>query len=479
MPETKRFDLPSGASYVWHEDQPIGRGGFSVVYEGEAGDGTRVAVKVIRVVDDGTSNWYTNAKSFGREIDIARRLAKVEVGHLMPLLDNFMPNPQQIVLVMPRADFSLAARLRDAGPLSEIETRLLLLDLMAGVEELAQAFIAHRDIKPLNVLRWRDRWVLADFGISKGLNDSTGSHTWVGHGSQQYWAPELFDAEPASLQSDLYAAGCTALEALMGHSPFPLQGAAHAHRFEIPAIPILADAALDRALRMLLAKNPNGRPEDPRQVRQILSPPTAITDLQKSLQRIVSRSAARAQEAEVLARMSQQSEQNQENGLARWAAIWDDIVELAQHVVPDATAMVQPPNWFLNIGDARLSVSLTSPVKGVGDLIGEISVRHYDHQRVDLLIAGNLRCVVSGGSSSWELLTFSRNDMARGAPRLREPVNGAEGTGVPLSALEDLLLQVDSPKIGMHYPVVQVHRQNLTGEAIVAMFVAEVDALEA
>lgn len=69
--------------------------------------------------------------------------------------------------------------------------------------------------------------------------------------------------------------------------------------------------------------------------------------------------------------------------------------------------------------------------------------------------------------------------MARGAPRLREPVNGAEGTGVPLSALEDLLLQVDSPKIGMHYPVVQVHRQNLTGEAIVAMFVAEVDALEA
>ena len=53
--------------------------------------------------------------------------------------------------------------------------------------------ISHRDLKPQNILlNLQNKFMLADFGISKVIDHARGSQTVVG-GSRDYMSPDRFD----------------------------------------------------------------------------------------------------------------------------------------------------------------------------------------------------------------------------------------------------------------------------------------------
>jgi serine/threonine protein kinase len=215
-----------GVRYRWDASQRLGGGSYGQVYRGTAADGTEVAVKVVPIRTDSATRWVGDTMLTERELLVLQRLGP---DNLLPLLDATLSD-DRLVLVMPLAGPSLAETIRSA-PLEEARVRALVLDVARGLQQLAPHGVVHRDIAPGNILRWNDRWVLGDFGIARIVQDATAPYTWAMTGTRDYWAPELFCGAAATVQSDLYALGCVAVEALTGRKGFSGDDPASLSRF--------------------------------------------------------------------------------------------------------------------------------------------------------------------------------------------------------------------------------------------------------
>lgn len=90
---------------------------------------------------------------------------------MVPILDKG-ETPDEYVLVMPRAEMSLADHLQERGALGEVGAIPILLDVAEALEGL-EGRIVHRDLKPDNVLLLNGRWCISDFGISRYADAST------------------------------------------------------------------------------------------------------------------------------------------------------------------------------------------------------------------------------------------------------------------------------------------------------------------
>lgn len=82
-------------------------------------------------------------------------------------------------------------------------------DMMRGIGALHRLNIVHRDIKPANVHVASDqRLRILDLGVA--LSSSVGNiETMQNPGTPSFMAPELFEGQTATPQSDIYAAGVT------------------------------------------------------------------------------------------------------------------------------------------------------------------------------------------------------------------------------------------------------------------------------
>jgi serine/threonine-protein kinase len=100
---------------------------------------------------------------------------------------------------------TLAARVQK-GRLSAGEAVSVGQELCRALAAVHQAKLIHRDVKAHNVMRAHDggRIILMDFGAGEFLGDPLNSHA---QGTPLYLAPEIFRGEPASVRSDIYAAG--------------------------------------------------------------------------------------------------------------------------------------------------------------------------------------------------------------------------------------------------------------------------------
>ena len=150
------------------------------------------------------------------------------------------------------------------------ETLDILGRLAQGLATVHDAGIAHRDVKPGNIMLGpSDRVVLMDFGIFIPEIDVRAQSTTPG--TAQYMAPEAIrgDVKPGTAYLvDLYAFGIIAYEMLAGSVPFigkttPLTLLQH---LDAPVPSVLAarrDAppALAALIESLLAKDPLERPQ--------------------------------------------------------------------------------------------------------------------------------------------------------------------------------------------------------------------------
>ena len=158
-----------------------------------------------------------------------------------------------------------------AGELMSLAEALdLVIAIADGLAAVHHAGIAHRDVKPANVmLAPGGRVVLMDFGLFLAEFEVAAQSTIAG--SPQYMAPEAISntVEPgAGGLVDLYALGVVAFEMIAGQAPFVAETADEVwdkHLYE--DAPDLLKGRPDAPVRLaqliadLLAKDPSARPQ--------------------------------------------------------------------------------------------------------------------------------------------------------------------------------------------------------------------------
>lgn len=113
-------------------------------------------------------------------------------------------------------------KLLDNGKtLSEQEVIALIRCTSKAIDALWQQRVVHCDIKPENILKNNDNYVLIDLGIAKHLDAAPLTTFGVIMGTLGYLAPEQFRGRKnLTLRADYYALGIVAFEVLTGFHPF-------------------------------------------------------------------------------------------------------------------------------------------------------------------------------------------------------------------------------------------------------------------
>jgi tRNA A-37 threonylcarbamoyl transferase component Bud32/TolB-like protein len=162
------------------------------------------------------------ADRFLREIET---IARLQHPHILPLFDSGSSG-DLLWFVMPHvAGETLRRRLQRERQLSIEEATTLAGEVADALAYAHQNGVIHRDIKPENILLTSGHALLADFGLTRALDEVDDvariTKTGVSLGTPQYMSPEQATAERAlDGRCDIYALGCVLFEMLTGRAPF-------------------------------------------------------------------------------------------------------------------------------------------------------------------------------------------------------------------------------------------------------------------
>ncbi|MFJ3234737.1 protein kinase [Streptomyces sp. NPDC086787] len=161
---------------------------------------------------------------------------------------------------------SLAEWVAGYGPLPVGSLTALAAELCEALHAVHQAGLAHRDVKPSNVLLAGARPLLIDFGIARAAEDSRHTRTGGVIGSPGYMAPEQATVGISAEPGDVFALGAVLVYAATGRGPFDRPGQepyAQALLYRVvheePDLEGLPEALLP-LVRACLAKQPADRP---------------------------------------------------------------------------------------------------------------------------------------------------------------------------------------------------------------------------
>lgn len=198
--------------------------------------------------------------AFAYEEWLARRV----VARFFPQVVTSEPKNYLYYLSTWHEGHTLQAMLDAGGHLTVPDLVAHATRLVRAVGALHRRSILHRDIKPANVHLGDDGELrLLDLGVAISGMESEQQDLALQAGTPSFLAPEQFDAQPASPQTDLYATGVTLFYALTRHYPYGEVEPFQRPRFSEPVPPTRYRPDLPLWLENLLlkavAKNPADR----------------------------------------------------------------------------------------------------------------------------------------------------------------------------------------------------------------------------
>ena len=272
----------------------IGHGGMAEVYEAtDIINKRKVAIKMIR--EDVMVN-PINLRRFQNEATIASSLSHPNIVKVFnhgtiegrPYIANEYVKGQTMKDML---DF------RASIPIAEAVG--YMLQLTSALFYAHQHNIIHRDIKPQNIYVMPDGTIkLGDFGIAQadGIDDGLTKPSEI-VGSVHYLAPEISQGKPATIQSDIYAAGVTFYELLTGHVPFEKDtpvNVAVAHVKEkfppvkkyLPTCPKEIEKVITKATKKRLSERYKGADEFYEDLMELNKNPSVLKEKKPLLARI-------------------------------------------------------------------------------------------------------------------------------------------------------------------------------------------------
>ncbi|NLU61524.1 protein kinase [Rhodococcus sp. HNM0563] len=255
------------------EAEEIGRGGFGIVYRcREVALDRIVAVKVLTSDLD-----VDNLERFLREQRAMGQLSgHPNIVNVLQIGTTDSGRPYLVMQYHPRD--SLDALIRRSGPLHWHDALQFGIKLAGALETAHRLGIAHRDVKPANILLTQfGEPQLTDFGIARirgGFETATGEVT----GSPAFTAPEVLSGRTPTAASDVYSLAATVFCALTGHAAFERRSGervvAQFVRLTTQPIPDLrADGVPDElcaAIEQAMSVDPDSRPSTAAEFGEIL-----------------------------------------------------------------------------------------------------------------------------------------------------------------------------------------------------------------
>jgi len=201
-------------------EREIGRGGTGVVWLGrDEVLGRQVALKRIGLLPGADRTDLARAE---RE---ARLSARLNHPHVVAVFDVVVDTDSDAHwLVMEYVDgANLGELVRRQGKLSPDDAAPLLWQAADALVAAHSAGIAHRDVKPSNMLVDRSRRVkLTDFGIARIATDPSLTQTGMVTGSPAYLAPEIATGGRGDEAADVWSLGATMFHLLAGRPPYEI-----------------------------------------------------------------------------------------------------------------------------------------------------------------------------------------------------------------------------------------------------------------
>src|SRR5690242_6848256 len=198
-------------------EERIGSGGMSTVYR--AFDETLERWVAIKVLHQSMEDDSVQLERFRRE---ARMVARLSHPHVVTVIDAGEDDGHPFIVFEYVDGETLKQLIRRGGPQAIPEAVAYAIEIGRALEAAHSQRLAHRDVKPQNVLIDPDgRAKVTDFGISRSLDQDAGL-TATGRvlGTTDYVAPEQALGEEVTEQSDLYSLGVCLYEMLTGSVPF-------------------------------------------------------------------------------------------------------------------------------------------------------------------------------------------------------------------------------------------------------------------
>ena len=249
MPADDGQGIPASLASRYTESMCIGQGGFARVFKATRRDGSIVAVKIPITPDPATG------KTFMAEI---QNWVHLDHRNIVRVIDcNILPIP---FIEMEYCSTSLSAVDK---PIPSHEAAMLLLNICEGLKYAHARSIAHRDLKPQNIMLQDGIPKITDWGLSKVVSNASfsASPSFTIH----YAAPEQIRGDRKDERTDIWQLGVILYELVTGRLPFTGEsmveiGMAIATKVpERPGAVCAGAQPLDAVIQKCLEKNPELR----------------------------------------------------------------------------------------------------------------------------------------------------------------------------------------------------------------------------
>ena len=193
----------------------IGKGGMAIVYKAlDRRLNRNVAVKVMReeIMDDEEfrSRFYAEAHA----------VAMLSNPNIVAVYDVSNRGDVEYIVMELVEGITLRQYMDRRGALAWREVLHFSGQIARALAHAHERGIVHRDIKPQNIMMFRDGTAkVADFGIA-ALENERVENEGQAIGSIHYIAPEQAKGQSPDARSDLYSLGVVMYEMLTGHKPY-------------------------------------------------------------------------------------------------------------------------------------------------------------------------------------------------------------------------------------------------------------------
>ncbi len=222
----------------------------------------------VKVMSSALSADHSFADRFTREARVAARLSHPNV---VSVYDQGSDGSHIFLVMELVRGRTLRELLRERGAMPPALAVSIMEPVLGALAAAHRAGLAHRDVKPENILLADDGAVkVADFGLARAVeSDASSTRTGLMMGTVAYCPPEQISRGHADARSDVYSAGVVLFELLTGSAPYTGDSAmavAYQHvNSEVPrpserrrGIPV----ALDEIVQRATSREPSGRPLD-------------------------------------------------------------------------------------------------------------------------------------------------------------------------------------------------------------------------
>lgn len=249
-----------GVAYrIRHE---LGIGGQCIAYLAESPTGEKACLKVLtRSAPEQAQAQYT----IGLRLNAVSQREGWHSAREHVIAPHAIDTKQDVMLVERYANGNtLSHHLKPAQRIVYQVARNIFKAVGVGLLLLEHAGVAHRDVKPENIVMGRTpaHAALTDLGLASPLLRRPPFLGWT----SGYSAPEQFAHAPASMASDVYSLGCTMYHTLTGAPPFPttptetFHGLSWTREHEAALQTAAVPPAIINLIAGMLKLEPNDRP---------------------------------------------------------------------------------------------------------------------------------------------------------------------------------------------------------------------------